>query len=300
MTALAEVTKPSKIMTRKLPPGFGVEIIGMDVPNATPADLAEFDRICKENPVVVIRKQKLDAGQVVELAGRLGRISSQHRTGPHPHYPQISILSNKKVDGKYIGAHEVGRAWHTDGTTYEKLGLVTMLYGVECPAEGSDTIIADTAEAYAALPPAMKEKIENLQAVHSRAKLFKKYSQLGVAPEDIAAMKEVIHPLVITSPMDGKKALFLTKGSFMGIVGMSEEESHALMDELIAFSTQDRFVYAHKWQAEDILIWNDLCTVHKASPYDESKYDRLVYRAWMRPFELVSVTSAAEEMGPAH
>lgn len=300
MTLLAEASKATNIKTRALPAGFGVEIVGMDVPNAGEADLAEYDRICRENAVVVIRGQKLHAGQVVELAGRLGRISSQHRTGPHPQYPQISILSNKKVDGKYIGAHEVGRNWHTDGTTYEKLGLITLLYGVECPPEGADTVIADTAGAYEALPPAMKEKIEGLQAVHSRAKLFKKYSQLGVAPEDMAAMKEVLHPLVIASPVDGRKALFLTKGSFMGIVGMPEDEAQALMDELIAFSIQDRFVYTHKWKADDILVWNDLSTVHKASAYDEAKYDRLVYRAWMRPLDLVSVTSAAEEIGPAH
>ncbi len=294
MAMAARSIEQSHITTKSLPPGFGVEILGMDVANASPSDLEIFDAICRNNPVVVVRDQKLDAAQVVKLAGRLGRLSSQHRTGPHPEFPEISILSNKKVDGKYIGAHEVGRSWHTDGTTYTKLGLVTMLYGVECPAEGSDTLIADTAAAWEALPPERRAELEKVQVVHSRLKLFQKY-KAQLSEDDMRNMHDVVHPIVVTSPVDGRKALFLTKGSTKGMVGMSDEDAHKLMDELVQFATQERFVYRHRWRPHDILIWNDLATVHSATSYDETKYDRLVYRAWMRPF-----TTEFEEIGPAH
>src|SRR5258705_12647815 len=136
-------SKAQQQTLRSLMPGFAVEVGGVDLATATPDELRAFDEVCRTTPVVVVRKQELAGDQMMAVSERLGEVSAQHRVGSHPEFPGITILSNKKVDGKMIGVHEPGRRWHTDGTTYKTLGLTTMLYGIECPPEGADTLIAD-------------------------------------------------------------------------------------------------------------------------------------------------------------
>jgi taurine dioxygenase len=278
-------------------PNFAVEVTGLDLASATPEQLAAFDKICNTNPVVVVREQSLTAPQMMAVSNRLGEVSAQHRVGSHPDFPGITILSNKKVDGKMIGVHEHGRRWHTDGTTYKTLGLTTMLYGIECPPEGADTLIADAVAAFEDLPEQRRKDLEQVQVVHNRAHLMQKYgrtNKLGYTPEEIEAMKDVIHPVVVRSPVDGRKSFFLTNGSTKSVVGMTHEAGFALVEELINHVTQDKFVYRHKWQAGDVLIWNDMCTMHLASWFDDTKYDRVVYRTWMRPFNAAAQTTQAE------
>lgn len=286
--------------SRWLKDRFALELLDLDLTTASESKFAAFVKTCKATPVVVVRNQALDAKGVLDVASRLGRISAQHRVGPHPEFPGISILSNKKIDGKLIGVRDAGRSWHTDGTTYEKLGLRTLLYGVECPPEGSDTLIADAAAAFEALPTDRQQELEKLNIIHNRAVLIAKYNRAALSPEDLATMKDVIHPIVVRSQVDGRKAMFLTNGSTKAVQGMPEEEGLALVQELIEHCIQDRFVYAHKWQPGDALIWNNVGTLHKATLYDEDKYIRLVYRAWIRPFDVVNQTSLAEERMPLH
>ena len=303
MAQAAAKTANHGLVTRTMMPGFAVEILGLNLPAASPAELAAFDAVCRTNPVVVVRDQTLAPAQLVSLSERLGKVSAQHRVGSHPEFPGITILSNKKVDGRMIGVHEHGRRWHTDGTTYEKLGLTTILYGIECPPEGADTLIADAVAALASLPEERQRELEKVQVVHNRAHLMQKYNRigkLGYTPEEIEAMKDVIHPAVVRSPIDGRKSFFLTNGSTKSVVGMDKEEGFALVEELINYVTQDQFVYRHKWRANDMLIWNDMCTMHLASWFDDSKYDRVVYRTWIRPFDVVPGTSRAEEAMSHH
>jgi len=153
------------LKTQWLKDGFAVEILDLDLPTASEEELLAFDELCRRYAVVVVRGQNLSPKQVVDVSSRLGRVSPQNYTGPHPDFPGISILSNKMVDGKLIGVRDAGRNWHTDGTTYQTLGLRTMLYGVECPPEGSDTLLADAAAAFDALP---EERQAELEKGHSQ------------------------------------------------------------------------------------------------------------------------------------
>ena len=303
MVQAAAKTTNHGLATRALMPGFAVEILGLSLPTATPAELESFDAICRTNPVVVVRNQTLTAAQLMSVSERLGKVSAQHRVGSHPEFPGITILSNKKVDGRMIGVHEHGRRWHTDGTTYEKLGLTTILYGIECPPEGADTLIADAVTAFASLPEERQKELEKVEVVHNRAHLMRKYNRvekLGYTAEEIEAMKDVIHPVVVKSPIDGRKSFFLTNGSTKSVVGMEKDEGFGLIEQLINHVTQDKFVYRHKWRANDMLIWNNMCTMHLATWFDDSKYDRVVYRTWIRPFDVVPATSGAEEAMAHH
>jgi taurine dioxygenase len=288
------------LRTSWLKPNFAIEILDLDLPTASKEELLAFDDICRRTAVVVVRNQTLSDEQVLDVSGRLGKVSAQQYTGPHPKYPGISILSNKKVDGKYIGTPDAGRNWHTDGTTYAKLGLTTMLYGIECPPEGSDTLIADATSAFESLPLERQRELEELNVVHNRGHLIQKYNRAALSPEELAKMQDVIHPIVVKSAVDGRKSMFITNGSTKSVQGMSQEDGWALIKELIAYTVQEQFVYRHKWRDKDVLIWNDVGTLHSATTYDETKYERLVYRTWMRPFDVVAMTTAIEEMLPAH
>ena len=205
----------------------------MDLPTASPGELLAFDAVCRTNPVVVVRDQTLTASQLMKVSERLGKVSAQHRVGSHPEFPGITILSNKKVDGRMIGVHEHGRRWHTDGTTYKTLGLTTILYGIECPPEGADTLIADAVAAFASLPEERQRELEKVHVVHNRAHLMQKYNRvakLGYTLEEIEAMKDVIRPVVVRSPINGRKSFFLTNGSTKSVVGMPNEEGFALIE----------------------------------------------------------------------
>ncbi len=297
MTQSSAKARQPTLSTVSLMPGFASLIEDLDLANASESELEAFDDVCRTTPVVVLRHQKLTPPQMMAISGRLGKVSVQNRVGSHPDFPGITILSNKKVDGKMIGVHEHGRRWHTDGTTYKTLGLTTMLYGIECPPEGADTLIADAAAAFAELPEARQRELQQVKVVHNRAHLMQKYGRtqkLGFTPEEIEAMKDVIHPVVVRSPIDGRNSFFLTNGSTKSVVGMEQDAGFALVEELINHVTQDKFTYRHKWQAGDVLIWNDMCSMHLASWFDDTKYDRVVYRTWMRPFEAAQVTSTAE------
>jgi taurine dioxygenase len=93
---------------------------------------------------------------------------------------------------------------------------------------------------------------------------------------------DVLHPLIRRHPSDGRKALWPSTGTVKAIVGMPVEQSLALIDELIAFQTQDQFVYRHKWKAGDVLMWDNRCTLHTGTLYDDQRYTREMHRLWVR------------------
>jgi taurine dioxygenase len=108
----------------------------------------------------------------------------------------------------------------------------------------------------------------------------------SVSDEVRAENPPVVHPLVRTHPADGRKALWVTGGT-RGFEGMTPEESFPLINELLEFVTQDRFVYRHKWKKGDVLVWDNRCTLHTGTLYDDKKYIREIHRMWIkgdRPF----------------
>jgi len=269
-----------------LAPTFAVEVLELDIPKATAVELRELDTICQRHSVVVVRNQQLCPDELVRVGERFGHVSPQRRVGPHPDNPGISILSNKKVDGQFIGVHESGRAWHSDGTTYPTLGLTTLLYAVELPGEGGDTLYADTKAAYEALPEKRRRELAPIRVVHNRSLLFDRAIGPKLTPEERAEMPDLLHPIVVDSPIGGGQALFLTRGSMKGVDGMDQEAGSALISGLIAHVTQEQYVYRHHWLDGDLVIWNNLCTMHSATDFDDTKYDRVVYRVWVRPDQM--------------
>ena len=265
--------------------GFGSEVSDVDLSTASDAELAEIAALYRRGSVLVVRGQTLAPEQLVRFGQALGYLEDHTREQfTLPGYRTIYILSNKEVDGKRIGVHRDGMGWHTDGSYLARPLDTTVLYALETPPEGADTLLADMNAAYDALGEETRETIRPYQVLHSFVYLIGQLdpeAKSVVTAEQRDRAPDVIHPLVLSRP-DGKQSLYLSNGSTKAILGMPPEEGREIVRELIRHATAEEHVYRHKWQAGDLLVWNNRYTMHRATGYDDQKYERLVYRLWVR------------------
>lgn len=271
--------------------GFGCEVSGIDVATASDAALAELAALYRRGSVMVVRGQTLDADQLVRFGRALGHLEDHTREQfTLPGYPTVYILSNKEVDGKRIGVHRDGMGWHTDGS-YLRMPLdSTVLYALETPPEGADTLLADMNAAYDALDDEMRARIDPYQVLHSFVYLIGQLdpeARSVVTAEQRERAPDVIHPLVLARDGD-RRSLYLSNGSTKGVLGMTDEDGRALVRALIQHATSEAYVYRHKWRAGDLLVWNNRYTMHRATDYDDQRYQRLVYRLWIRGEEALA------------
>jgi alpha-ketoglutarate-dependent 2,4-dichlorophenoxyacetate dioxygenase len=170
------------------------------------------------------------------------------------------------------------RMWHTDNSFKRAPARASLLYARAIPPVGGHTEFADERAAYDALPEAMKRRLESLVAEHSilysRARLgFSDFSD-----EERREMPPAPQALVRTIPQSGRKSLYLASHAGR-IFGMPEAEGRALIDELIAHATQRQFVYTHRWRVHDLVMWDDRCTMHHGTEFDDLRWKRDLQRA---------------------
>ena len=269
-----EITPLSDVM--------GAAIIGLDLAHPLSRQdrgLVEqaFNRYC----VLCFRDQDLSMDELVAFSRTWGPLTEHTMPGQlRDGIAEVNIATNKGPDGKPNGKHPdlTAMRWHTDRSWRRDPALATILYGVDVPSAGGDTLFANCTKAYDALPDATKRRIDRMFALHSV-----EYSR-KTAPEGPAATEyelrnhpPVPHPLARRHPATGKRALFIGCHAWK-IEGLPEAEGRELLDQLLAFATQPAFVYAHKWRRRDLLMWDDRCTLHAATPYDTGKELRTMYR----------------------
>ncbi|MEM6833245.1 MAG: TauD/TfdA family dioxygenase [Pseudomonadota bacterium] len=280
------MTYAEALEVTELKPGFGAEVSGVDVARASDAVHQDLVDIFQKHGALLIRGQTMSPDDLMRFLSAFGEPEDHTQTKfTLPGYPKIYLLSNKKDDtGEPIGAHFDGIGWHTDVSYREKPVMNTLLYSIEVPAEGGDTLLADCCAAYDALPAARKAELDPLVLHHSYLHLMETrlYGRKLTTPEVIRDNPDVFHPLIRTHPVDGRKALWVSTGTVKGIVGMDDDEAMALIDELVEFVTQDQFVFRHRWQPGDILTWDNRCTLHTGSLFDDEKYTRLTHRMWVK------------------
>jgi alpha-ketoglutarate-dependent taurine dioxygenase len=198
-------------------------------------------------------------------------------------FPAIQMITNSpELDP---GRRDGAAFWHTDESFEHLPASFTMLHALEAPDVGGETLFADQAGAYDALPGEMKARIEGLRVRHMLVggKRGPDEVALGFDVDDITkdggvrAMKRAterpLHPLVATHPITGRKTLYSISGTGIGIEGMADDEAEALLDDLKAHATHERFRIRPKLQTGDVLIWDDLTTLHSATPLKYSDAD---------------------------
>ncbi len=257
---------------------FGVEILDVDLTDtATHAAVIEtFHR----HGVIVVRDQTLEPEHQMAFTRAFGTPeSNQGNKFVHPDHPEMLVISNRVVDGKALGYLDAGIGWHTDSSYLEKPVMCTILYNMEAPAVGADTLLADLCAAYLDLPEERRAVLDGMIIHHS----FRALREMqGADPATIPPLPDVMHPMIRRHPADGRKALWVSTGTVRGIVGMPNPQGLELIEELVEFATQEKYVYRHKWKTGDVLVWDNRCTLHTGTDFERDKYIRHVHRTWVK------------------
>ncbi len=263
---------------------LGAEVVGLDLNQ--PLSSADFQRIHRahlDHHVVVFRDQRITPAQQVAFSRRFGplqiHVLHQFQLANHP---EILIVSNVVENGKPIGLGDAGHFWHSDLSYKEKPSLGSLLHAIELPAQGGDTLFANMHTAWETLPPALQRKVEGLRAEHT---YLARYAELqkrspwrpNLTPEQIAQVKPVVHPVVRTHSETGRKALFVSEHFTTRIIGLPDEESRALLDELFAHSVKPAHVYRHQWREHDLVFWDNRSLLHLAGGTPDD-LRRVMYR----------------------
>ena len=252
----------------QLSPVLGAEVIGLDL--SSPLSDAKFQEINQawldHNGVLVIRDQVLTPEAHIAFSKRLGELE-EHVVGQFllDGYPQIYRVSTKvDENGKPMGNPESGRYWHSDLSYMERPAKASILYALEMPPSGGDTMLASMYAAYESLSPTMKQMLDGLMAVHDFRQVNNFFATSGPNQVQTAQTPPVEHPVVRTHPETGRKALFVNPGFTTHIVDQARSESDAVLEFLFAHATEPEFIYRHRWHLNDLLLWDNRCTVHHA------------------------------------
>jgi taurine dioxygenase len=255
-------------------PLFGAEIQGVDV--SQDIDDATFKTIedtFNNYSVLFFRGQQLTGEQHVRFSARFGKLEIHFlKQYLHPEHPELITISNVIENGKPVGVVDAGQFWHTDLSYVEKPSRGSILYAIEIPEKDGqplgDTMFTSTAAAYDALPESMKERLQGLKAIHRYGYRFEKHLERGSKRAELTKEQketpDAIQPVIRTHPVTGRKCIYVNEGFTVGIVGMPEEESRPLLEELFAHCIRPEFIYRHQWRVGDLLMWDNCATQHNA------------------------------------
>jgi taurine dioxygenase len=262
----------------------GTEVHGIDLRDPLDTDtLATLRRLFSERSVLVMRKQSLQPADLLQAVELFGEVFEQQNTRfSLPECPQIHYLSNEDryPDGqRYIP----GSGYHTDHSNEACPPKATALHAVELPSSGGDTQFANMQMAYAALPTKLKTRVDGLRAVHVYQSHLSKRKLMGLTAERQQRVAQPMnHPLVRKHPETDKPSIYINPIRIERIEGYDEQQTVALLEQLLAHATQAQFEYRHKWQHGDLVLWDNRCLLHKANgDYDMSER-RYMYRVMLR------------------
>jgi taurine dioxygenase len=254
------------IRVETLSPHVGAEIGGVDV-SAPVSDetLAEIRDALGRYGVVVLRDQALTPEQHVAFAERFGPININRFFAPVPGYPMIAEVRKEPDQTRNIGG-----GWHTDHSYDEAPALGSMLYAIEVPATGGDTLFASMYAAYEALSDGLKGTLEGLRARHSSRHVFgpeamaRRGDLKGRLRHPELAIQDAVHPVVIRHPLTGRKALYVNPGFTLGFEGWTDEESRPLLDYLYRHAVRPEFTCRLRWRKGSLALWDNRSTWHLA------------------------------------
>lgn len=268
--------------TRSLSPVIGAEINGLDLGRPIEAAcVLAIREALREHLLGVFPGQDLDADSLLAFARCFGEceihvLSEYHMDG----HPEIYLLSNVAVDGEATGEHpDPGTlVWHSDLSFKNVPASYTILYGREVPKIGADTLYANMYRAYDTLDDGVRKLIAGHFAIHDLDYSRRRAGAQGMSEEQLAGTPPVAHPLVRRHPASGRNALYVGNHCSR-IEGMPERKSRELLEMLMDLATAADNIYPHRWTAGDLVVWDNRCTLHCATPFDAASERRVMFRA---------------------
>jgi taurine dioxygenase len=248
----------------------GAEIRGVDLARTLPNEvLAEIRGALLDHLVIFFRDQRLTDDELLAFARSWGDIHLHPFMEGMPEHPEILEIVKRPTDKKNFGG-----AWHTDQMFSPRPAMGTMLYALEVPSAGGDTMFTNQYLAYETLSPAMRAMLDRLRTVciGDRSKRSGGPARQNVISTQMASMRgkdpgdeqtDSIHPLVRTHPETGRKALYIG-GHVQAFEGMTDEESAPLIAFLMAHSTRPEFTCRFRWETGSLAFWDNRCTQHFA------------------------------------
>jgi taurine dioxygenase len=268
------------VEVKRLSDALGAEVLGVDLKSVTDEEFQEIYDAWLKYEVLVFHDQDLTPEEHIEFSKRFGElevhIAVDHLLEGHP---EIMMVSNKQVDGRYIGAVSAADYWHSDLSCNSHPTKASLLYALEIPSVGGDTEWADTYAAYETLPEATKEKIADLRGIHSWNRIRNPRVAVPEVHKDAEerygtrAPDDALHPIVRTHPETGRKALYVSPRFTLGVDGLEPDEGQELLDELFDHMAKREFIFRHSWKVGDLVLWDNRCTVHiNTRGYDEIRH----------------------------
>ncbi len=281
---------------------LGAAVHGIDLTRPVPdATMAAVHAAWLQHLVLVFPGQTISPAQHMAFASRFGtldRHDSQPRNYLDPEHAELLMITNRPVDGKPSDTRNTGRNWHTDLTFTLRPAKGALLLCREKPPVGGDTMWANLYLAYETLSPLMQGFVEKLEAIHD-ASLIKNIEQRD--PAKVAELKAknppVVHPVVRTHPETGRKSLLVGQ-RIRRFVGMSDEESEAILRFLNEHAMTPEFVYRHRWSLDDLVLWDNRCTQHIALPDFDQRQSRHMVRCSLEGEEVGRVLEPARTESP--
>ncbi|MBO6718518.1 MAG: TauD/TfdA family dioxygenase [Rhizobiaceae bacterium] len=264
---------------KQIHPLFAGEASGIDLSKPLAADDVEaINEAMNEYAVLVFRDQPLTQTQQVELAKSFGPLDfgfKRLKKAPdRMEHAELADISNVADAGGTVGRNDrkivsniANQLWHSDSSFQKPAARYSMLAAVRVPGSGGDTEYADLRSAYDALPEETKREIEGLQAEHYALHSRFLLGDTEYDEEQRNMLPPVLWPLVRTHAGSGRKHLFIGVHT-RAIEGWTIAEGRMLLMDLLEHATQREFVYKHKWRPNDLVIWDNRCTLHRGRRFD--------------------------------
>ena len=285
---------------------LGATIDGLDL--AQPLGDEDFTTVVRalgEYGVVRFPRQDLTAQYLKAFSSRFGELEINVANAyQEPGIPEVMILSNIVENGKPIGLADAGQDWHTDMSYSDRIAFANVLYGIRIPHRNGEplgsTEFCNMHAAYAGLDEAMKQRLRGMTVLHDFNKFWemmrreKGSTRPPLTAEQRRAKPPVSHPIFLQHPITGREVLYANPGYAVRINELPEQESNDVLEFLFAHQTKEEYRYKFRWQAQDVLMWENIGTIHNAVADYRPDEHRLIKRC-----QVMATMSRGEPQAPS-
>ena len=272
----------------KLHHNIGVSIEGINLNKLDKITFEKIQKLWMENLIIVFPNQDISDEEHIIFGKKFGKLeihpSLSHRSSKNLEIYRVSnvdeegkIIPDKKTSWQYL---KQSWLWHTDSSFRQIPSNGSILHGISTTKEGGNTLFANMYEAYNDLDLPVKEQIKHLKVVHDHDYIINLSKELSKKKDkgSYETLPPVIHPLVRKHPVTNRPSLFLSPHTMVKIVNYNEVKGRKLLDNLIEHSIQEKYVYKHIWSDNDILMWDNRCTMHSVEPFNNNIIKRVMHR----------------------